>query len=67
MRLILNPDRIPDLNWKWCQELNTTSIGQIVTINTVYIGTILKNQAHINCDCNLVDSPIQLPIMSVKY
>ena len=36
-RLRLNPDKIPDLNWKWHQELNTTSIGQIVTINSVYM------------------------------
>ena len=66
-KLRLNPDKIPDLNWKWCQKLNTTSVGQIVTINTVYIGTILKSQAQINCDCSLVDSPMQLPIMSVKH
>ena len=57
-RLRLNPDKIPDLNWKWCKELNITSVGQTVTINTVYIGTILKSQAHLDCDCNLVASPM---------
>ena len=24
-RFRLNPGKIPDLNWKWCKELNTTS------------------------------------------
>ena len=66
-KLRLNPYKVPNLNWKWCEELNTTSVGQTVMINTVYIGTILKSQAQLNCDCCLIASPIWLPIMSVKH
>ena len=66
-KLRLNLDKIPDLGWKWCEKFNSTSIGQTLMINTVCIGTVIKSQAQLNCDCNLIASPMELLIMSVKH
>ena len=66
-KLRLNLDKIPDLGWKWYERFNSTSVGQMITIDTVYIGTVIKSQAHLSCDCHLIASLMKIPIMSIGH
>ena len=82
VNLRLNPDKIPDLGWKWCERLSTTSVGRAVEINcienesntnknvnvnTIYIGTVIKSQAQLDSTCNIVSSSVKLPIVSIEH